>query len=226
MLLSHRGITTEFQENTLEALEAIKKYQILHKFNGRYFGIEFDVQQLQSGEVVIYHDENLNRLHNDNRLVTSLDVKTAKEFNITFLSDLLDSFKELTFIINIEIKLYTSSNYKKICNSIGEMIIDRKMEKTCIITCYNSDVVMFYLKNYPKIKTHLIIDSRPSILILKDLKKNGMKKIVISKELFKTDPLKYIKYKPIIYCLDPNDEIIKQYPKIDIITDNFEKFIL
>jgi glycerophosphoryl diester phosphodiesterase len=226
MLLAHRGITTtNCQENTLAALEEIKKFKTLHGFNNKLFGIEFDVQQLKTGEIVVYHDETLKRLHNDTRTITQIDKYLATKNNITFLSDVLDSFKNTTFVLDIEIKLYAEDNYKPICNAVANMILKRQITNVCMISCFNSNVIMFFLKNYPTIKSCLIVDTHPSKLLLQDLHRNGMKQLVLQKDIFENDPTRYLIFEPIVYCLNPNDTLISKYPNINIITDNFEKFV-
>jgi glycerophosphoryl diester phosphodiesterase len=225
MLLAHRGNTEKYQENTADALYDIKKFHILNGFNNKTFGVEFDVQQLKTGEIIIYHDQTLNRLHKNNRLATEIDKHTAVLYGIPFLSNVLDSFNGTKLILDIEIKLYTTEHYKNICNTVAKMVIDRNMTNTCILTCFDSNVVMFLLKNYPILKSCLIVNTSPSTLILRDLTKNGMKKIVVHKNEFIRNVNQYIKLEPIVYCLDPDDPIVSTYHNIDIITDSIDKYV-
>ena len=56
LLLAHRGYSDQYPENTMKAfLEAIKK-----GFNG----IETDVHKTKDGQLVLCHDEKINRTSN------------------------------------------------------------------------------------------------------------------------------------------------------------------
>ncbi len=52
LILAHRGLVTEFQENTLDAVQAA--------IDSPYCdGTEFDVFLTKDNKVVLFHDENL-----------------------------------------------------------------------------------------------------------------------------------------------------------------------
>jgi len=55
LILAHRGLVTEYQENTLAAVEAAIDSQYCN-------GTEFDVFLTKDNKVVLFHDENLKRL--------------------------------------------------------------------------------------------------------------------------------------------------------------------
>lgn len=54
MIIGHRGIKGSVMENTLES--------IVHAIDCGVDGVEFDVQRCLTGEVVLFHDETLDRL--------------------------------------------------------------------------------------------------------------------------------------------------------------------
>src|SRR5256885_17273180 len=53
-ILAHRGASADFPENTLEAFEGA----VMQKADG----VELDVMRCSSGELVVCHDEKLDRL--------------------------------------------------------------------------------------------------------------------------------------------------------------------
>ena len=55
LILAHRGLVTEYQENTLWAIQAAID-------NPYCNGTEFDVFLTKDYKVVLFHDENLKRL--------------------------------------------------------------------------------------------------------------------------------------------------------------------
>ena len=219
MLIAHRGVTSKHVENTFEALTEIMNF----KQDQMKLGVEFDVQQLKDGEIVIYHDKTLERLHNDKRIITDIDKQTATKLNITFFEQVLNVFQNTNFLLDVEIKYY-DGDYKKICNSVANMIIDRKMEHVCFVTSFNFNIVMFFLKQYPSIKSHLIVESSPSKLILEDLYKNGMKGLVVEEKEYKKNTSLYSQFEPIIYCINHPRDIVQNI--VNIITDKIELFSL
>ena len=103
MLIAHRGVTNKYQENTFDAISAIMALEkpsltTDSQTCNQQIGVEFDIQQLKSGEIVIYHDETLKRLHNDPRVITEIDKNTAMNFNIAFFDSVLDLFKNTNYI--------------------------------------------------------------------------------------------------------------------------------
>lgn len=54
MIIGHRGTKANVMENTLESM--------LHAIDLGVDGIEFDVQRCYTGEIVLFHDETLDRL--------------------------------------------------------------------------------------------------------------------------------------------------------------------
>ncbi|PSR11973.1 MAG: hypothetical protein DA408_19995 [Bacteroidetes bacterium] len=55
LILAHRGLVTEYQENTLPAIQSAID-------NPYCDGTEFDVFLTKDNKVVLLHDENLKRL--------------------------------------------------------------------------------------------------------------------------------------------------------------------
>jgi glycerophosphoryl diester phosphodiesterase len=73
-ILAHRGLVTEYQENTIEALDAA----ILNPFCN---GVEFDVFLTKDNKVVLFHDENMKRLTGVDRMINNMtyaDLKTIQ----------------------------------------------------------------------------------------------------------------------------------------------------
>jgi glycerophosphoryl diester phosphodiesterase len=98
MFQTHRGFWAEgIMENTMESLVAAKK-------RGSEM-VEFDVRLTRDYVPVLYHDENLRRLHKAPVKMQGLTLQQAKVFapNLTTLEDVLRS-KEVPDYLNIELK--------------------------------------------------------------------------------------------------------------------------
>lgn len=55
-MYAHRGFSSQFPENTMRAFEEARQRNVS--------GIELDVQLTKDGEVVVIHDEEINRTTN------------------------------------------------------------------------------------------------------------------------------------------------------------------
>lgn len=104
----HRGASGEAPENTLEAFElAIKQGAD---------GIELDVHLSKDGEIVVIHDEYIERTSNGNGRVCDFDLLELKELNfnnrnsrfkcadIPTLEEVFELIKPTHLTVNIEMK--------------------------------------------------------------------------------------------------------------------------
>jgi glycerophosphoryl diester phosphodiesterase len=105
--IAHRGITKDSLENTIEAfLKAAS--------NPHYDGIECDVYSTLDGEFIVFHDQDLKRLADDDRKIMDLsydDIKSIKlknqegqTFHIPHLVEFLDVCRSALKKPIIEIK--------------------------------------------------------------------------------------------------------------------------
>ena len=89
----HRGGAEEATENTLEAFQ--------HASDIGFVFMETDVQATLDGEVVIFHDSNLERVAGINKKVSQLSYKEIKKIDlkrggrIPSLRDLISSFPKV-----------------------------------------------------------------------------------------------------------------------------------
>ncbi|CAM9121873.1 glycerophosphodiester phosphodiesterase family protein [Mycoplasma marinum] len=106
--LAHRGMSGIAPENTRTAFEEAKAF--------KFDGVELDVHLTLDNEIVIIHDEKINRTSNGRGYVKDMELSKLEEFNFAnnfagirnekiltlkeFLKDFKDSFK----LINIELK--------------------------------------------------------------------------------------------------------------------------
>lgn len=100
-VIGHRGCAAEFPENTLAAIRGCAP---------RVDMIELDLRRCRSGELVVFHDETLDRLTDETGPVSEFDYAELSELTvggsdepIPTLTDALDGFPEDTGL-NIELK--------------------------------------------------------------------------------------------------------------------------
>lgn len=104
--LAHRGYSALYPENTMEAFE--KAYE------KGFDGVETDVHLTLDGEMVLIHDEKINRTSNGKGYVKDYTLKQLREYNFRYkssgefpiptLKELLEFIKDKDFLVNIEIK--------------------------------------------------------------------------------------------------------------------------
>lgn len=75
-MIAHRGLSGLERENTCAAFVAAGVRS--------YYGIETDIHRTADGKYIVYHDDNLMRLMNDNRVVEEM---TFEELRALRLSD-------------------------------------------------------------------------------------------------------------------------------------------
>ena len=98
-ILGHRGASAHVVENTMAAFRRARA-------DGAD-GVELDVRLCQSGEVVVFHDEDLRRLAGRPERVAALSLRALREVRlagepIPLLAEVLEELSGL--LINVEIK--------------------------------------------------------------------------------------------------------------------------
>ncbi|HEY8272313.1 MAG TPA: glycerophosphodiester phosphodiesterase [Pseudobdellovibrionaceae bacterium] len=127
---THRGFWIEGRmENTLASLSAAKK-------RGSEM-VEFDVRLTSDYVPVLYHDENLRRLHKAPVNMQGLTLQQARVFapNLTTLEEVLES-KEVPDYLNIELK--TDSTVDPAFEiRVSQLIRKFKAEERVVLSSFN-----------------------------------------------------------------------------------------
>lgn len=91
-------------ENSYHAFKSI--IDIIQLFPQYHFGVEFDIRLTSDNQYIIYHDEDLFRLHNLPHKIKDLSVSQIKQIddNIITLDELNELYQNTNILINIEIK--------------------------------------------------------------------------------------------------------------------------
>ncbi len=158
---AHRGCSQMYPENTLLAFEKAMNIQGLT-------GIELDIQLTKDGELVVIHDECVDRTTEGTGFVRDYTLSQLKKLHIYAgdspaqsiptmgeVFDLLEPRLEAGLKINIELKnsIYP---YDGMEEKIIEMVHKRGMEKSIVYST-------FYAKSLEKLKT-LDMDAELGIL--------------------------------------------------------------
>ncbi len=166
LILAHRGLVTEYQENTIPAIQSAIDKQYCD-------GTEFDVFLTKDNKVVLFHDENLKRVTGIDRSIYDMtwnELKTIEILpeievdggirkysgpsNIPLLEDALETIKGKDFFVDIELKAYSVSWAKrKIGREVAKIVKDMKMFEQVICTSFN------FFMLYDLERTHRSISS-------------------------------------------------------------------
>ena len=150
LILAHRGLVTQYQENTMAAVMASVKSDVCN-------GTEFDVFLTKDNRVVLFHDENMKRLTGVDKEIydmTWADLQTIqvkkeievdgglrvydKEEQIPLLEDVLEELKGTDGFVDIELKAYKPSwKRRKLGRHVARILDRMDMHDQLICTSFN-----------------------------------------------------------------------------------------
>lgn len=140
---AHRGFSSQFPENTMRAFEEARQRNVS--------GIELDVQLTKDGEVVVIHDEEINRTTNGIGYVQDFFLKQIilfdagtwfhKAFHQEAIPTLRDVFEWIVstksqLTLNIELKNDVIA-YEALEEKVLELIEEYKLVNQVIISSFN-----------------------------------------------------------------------------------------
>lgn len=102
MIIGHRGLNTVATENSLEAIDAAVRQGAA--------GVEIDIRPCATGELMVMHDETLERTAGEPKAVADLSLAALRKRKlvggeaIPTLDDVLDLCRDLDVLLNIELK--------------------------------------------------------------------------------------------------------------------------
>jgi glycerophosphoryl diester phosphodiesterase len=101
-------------------------------------GLEFDVRRCGDGQLVVIHDETVDRTTNGKGYVRSLSYEELRQFDAGFgepiprLSDVLDQFGSQC-LLNIELK------DADIASDVRSLVLERRLERHVIVSSFDWD---------------------------------------------------------------------------------------
>lgn len=144
--IAHRGFKGKYPENTLLAFEKA--------ISVGADGVEFDVQLTKDGEVVIIHDETLNRTTDGKGFVKDHTLDEIKELNasecfkeefgfnpIPTLDEYFEMVKDKDIISNVELK-NSIFPYDGIEEKVIDLIMKYEIKDNVIISSFNHHSIL------------------------------------------------------------------------------------
>ena len=153
---AHRGFSGRYPENTLLAFEKAMEIGV--------DGIELDVQLTKDGEVVIIHDEKIDRTTDSKGNVIDYTYEELQKFDASYiykgkvgfnkiptLREYFNLIKESDIVTNIELKTGIFE-YLGIEKKVLDIIKEYHMEKRVIISSFNHYSVLRMKEISPEIE--------------------------------------------------------------------------
>lgn len=152
-IIAHRGYSAYYPENTLLAFDKAADFDI--------WGIELDVHLTKDQEVVIIHDERIDRTSNGQGYVKDKTLKELKTFafygdfpqtqvshpeaiKILTLREFFEWFKPLSLKVNIELKT-NIFRYQGINERVWGLIQEFNLADRVLISSFNHHSVVDFM---------------------------------------------------------------------------------
>ncbi|MFZ0443409.1 MAG: glycerophosphodiester phosphodiesterase [Bacillus sp. (in: firmicutes)] len=157
LIYAHRGYSAKYPENTMFAFQKAEEAEA--------DGIELDVQLTKDGEVVVIHDEKVNRTTNGKgyvkdlsynelkRLDAGYQIKTIiKKQHIPSLKEVLEWMTTNKIICNIELKNNVFP-YEGMEEKVIELVRKYGLQNRIIISSFNHYSIVHSYRIAPEIET-------------------------------------------------------------------------
>ena len=166
-LFSHRGGRLEFDENTMSAFQA--------SFDAGYRGFEIDVRLTKDGELVLFHDNSLDRCTNSTGPLEDLTFKelmqnvrtkagnklcTLDEF-LNFIKDVHDQDVYVEFEVKTNPRLYSQVRLEDLCDKLYKAVNAKKPRGAVYLFTSSDYRALRYLQEHHKTDDLLMITSKP-----------------------------------------------------------------
>ena len=175
---AHRGFSGKYPENTILAFQKALEEGV--------DGIELDVQLTKDGELVIIHDESVDRTTDGKGLVVSYTLEELKKLDASYiyrgkmgfnpiptLGEYFELVKDSPIVTNIELKTGINE-YPGIEEKVYAMIQEYHLEDRIIISSFNHYSVMRMKAMAPELVYGFLSDTwiydacyHPSVVQLK-----------------------------------------------------------
>ncbi|MBG9981373.1 glycerophosphodiester phosphodiesterase [Facklamia sp. DSM 111018] len=153
-LIAHRGYSGLFPENTMLAFKEAAKYPIK--------GIELDVHLTKDNQIVIIHDESIDRTSNGKGYVKDMTLEELRQFDyyvnfpetqkehqidiqLPTLREFFEWFVDQTIMVNIELKT-NIFRYEGINQEVLKLIKEFSIADRILISSFNHHSVRDFME--------------------------------------------------------------------------------
>lgn len=202
--IAHRGLHNEkFPENSISAFKNAIKHG---------FAIELDVHLISTGELVVFHDDTLDRVTNKTGKVADLKLQDLEEIRLNNSEERIPLFSEVLKIVDgkvpLMIEIKNTGKVGELESSLYEMLKDYKGEFA--IQSFNPISVGWFAKNAPEIYRGQLSGFFEGEKSISKLTKFILKRMLLNKFVSKPHFINYdLRYIP--------NKYLKKYKNIPIL---------
>lgn len=148
-IFGHRGVKALYPENTLLSIQKANELGV--------DGIEFDVRMTRDKELIIMHDERVDRTTDGEGKVRDFSlseikkldagIKFSEEFKgvrIPTLTEVLDYVKDTDLLLNVEIKDYEF----EVVDKTMDLLFKYGYRDNLVITCFDTRITTYTHEKY------------------------------------------------------------------------------
>jgi glycerophosphoryl diester phosphodiesterase len=159
LVLAHRGYSSKAPENTMAAFEMALDVNV--------DGLELDVHLSKDGEVVVIHDNTLDRTTNGTGVVESYTFSELQEFDagswfsedfkgerIPTLRQVCELVKDKDILFNVELK--AALGFEALCDAVAVLLDEYELNEKTIISSFNHYALAYYKKIRPSVRTGIL----------------------------------------------------------------------
>lgn len=153
-IIAHRGASAHAPENTMAAFQLALEMAA--------DGIELDAMLAKDGEVVVIHDESIDRTTNGTGAVRDLTLEELKKLDagggekLPSLDEVLTRFAG-RFLINIELKNY-SSIFDNLPLKVADLVKSHDCAQSVLISSFNPFNLSRFHRRHPEVPVGLLTD--------------------------------------------------------------------
>ena len=148
---AHRGWPDKYPENTMEGFHAVIRLGVDQ--------IETDVHVTKDGELVLIHDDTVDRTTNGNGRVGEMTLAELKELDAGFgakiptLTELLELVKDHpTMTLDIELKEYPTEGREalayRVCDQVLRLLDSYGFRERCVINSWSGKLNEYVRETY------------------------------------------------------------------------------
>jgi len=159
-IYAHRGASGTYPENTLAAFNEAAQLNI--------HGVELDVHLTKDGELVVIHDESINRTSNGEGYIKDMTLAELRAFDfgswfgaqfagemIPTLEEVLSIYKNTSHHVNIELKSDIFP-YEGMGEKVLQTIVKMDMSERVVISSFDHEAIQNIKQNAPHIEVALL----------------------------------------------------------------------
>jgi glycerophosphoryl diester phosphodiesterase len=157
LVVAHRGYSSKAPENTMAA------FDMAIAAGADYF--ECDVHKCKSGEIVVIHDETVDKTTNGSGLVSDFTLEQLKElsagysdkFGDQFESERIPTLEEVMKLAKGQIKVEIEIKAQALAAKVVKLVKELKMEQDVIIISFDYNEVKAVKELAPEIETMYLV---------------------------------------------------------------------